>query len=451
MIRSALLPWAAYMAMATASALTPPLSVRRLYDTNAVSLPTHDPFYLVPNDVATVTPGTILKRRKPSSPLVTAGEDEYAEHVHQILYRTTDEDGSATATVLTVLIPKNADRNKVVSFQSASHAVTIDCAASFTFFNASMSYPDLISPSSQTQLLFAEGALSRGWIVLVPDYNGPQSTPFNTKLMEQSILDGIRAGINSRLFNDNATIALWGYSGGGTATLRAVQAQPSYAPELQLAGAAIGGAPMLDPDLVRSLFANKTPFAGFIPILILGYAATRPWLRRLMDANLKPEYRQRFYLAQHQCMDQVLRTLQDVDILSWFKDPTFLLSVPSPSDRSATRKIPAAIPIYWYRLATDPLLALEGIDRRLEAFCSDGARITQVMETADGATHRSFGILGAPGALRWLEGILDDRSRPAGGCSNTEAQTTELDPGFLRLFSNETQLKLLDVLAHDFI
>ncbi|RDA86605.1 hypothetical protein CP532_5972 [Ophiocordyceps camponoti-leonardi (nom. inval.)] len=450
MIRRGLL-WSTYMTLAIASALTPPLSVRRLHDTNVVNLPTQDPFYLVPNDVANVAPGTILKRRKPPSSLVTAGEDEYAEEVHQILYRTTDEDGKATATVLTVLIPYNADRNKVVSFQSASHAVTIDCATSFTFFNASLSYPDLISPSSQAQLLFAEGALSRGWIVLVPDYNGPKSTPFNARIMEQSILDGIRAGINSGFFNEDAAVALWGYSGGGTATLRAVQAQPSYAPELKLAGAAIGGAPILDPDLVPSLFANKTPFAGFIPILILGYAATRPWLRKSIEVNLKPEYRERFYLAQHQCMDEILQTLQGVDILSWFKDAAFLLNVPSPSDKSAERKIPSDIPIYWYRLATDPLLAFEGIDRRLDAFCSDGAQITQMMETAEGATHRNFGILGAPGALRWLEGILDRSTPVMGGCFKKVANSTELDPGFLHLFSKKTQAKLLDVLAHDFI
>ncbi|PFH56669.1 hypothetical protein XA68_16177 [Ophiocordyceps unilateralis] len=443
-----LLSWVAYLALTVVSALTPGPQAMSENDKTLVVPPTRDAFYIVPEGVDTVAPGTILKLRKPPSPLATPQDSNYAEKGYQMLYRTTDEDGSATATVTTVLIPKNADGSKVVSFQSAVHTVTIDCATSFGFLNASLAYPGLKSIMAQVQLLFAQAALSRGWIVLVPDYGGPQAAMLKAKLTEQAVLDGIRAAFNSGLIDDNATVTLWGYSGGGTTTLKAVQAQPSYAPELKLAGAAIGSAPMylrpLDPTGL--LLANKTPYSGYNPILILMYAATRPWLQDLVDKNLKPQYRHQFYLPRHQCTDVNLDVYKNLDILSWFKDTTFLFEVPPPPDDVGAHKIPSQIPIYWYRASADFLVDFDDTSRRLEDFCDHGATITQTIETADYVSHRTFGILGAPDALRWLADRLDGVA-PAAGCSNKTIFTRHLDRAFLNLFSNTVQQGLVAALA----
>ncbi|KAG5951564.1 hypothetical protein E4U58_001132, partial [Claviceps cyperi] len=79
----------------------------------AVILPTDDPFYAVPENLADICPGTILRHRRPPAPIAAFRVDrQNLKDTHQILYRTTDNFGNATATVLTVLVPFNADYGK---------------------------------------------------------------------------------------------------------------------------------------------------------------------------------------------------------------------------------------------------------------------------------------------------------------------------------------------------
>ncbi|KAG5950062.1 hypothetical protein E4U58_001789, partial [Claviceps cyperi] len=80
---------------------------------NAAILPTDDPFYAVPENLADVRPGTILRHRRPPAPIAAFRvARQNLKDTYQILYRTTDNFGNATATVLTVLVPFNADYGK---------------------------------------------------------------------------------------------------------------------------------------------------------------------------------------------------------------------------------------------------------------------------------------------------------------------------------------------------
>jgi Secretory lipase len=63
-------------------------------------------------------------------------------------------------------------------------------------------------------------------------------------LAARLVLDGIRAAIalEPAGFDAATPIGLWGYSGGAQATLFAAEQQSTYAPELNVVGAAAGGA-----------------------------------------------------------------------------------------------------------------------------------------------------------------------------------------------------------------
>ncbi len=96
----------------------------------------------------------------------------------------------------------------------------------------------------QLELPFIALALRRGWAVVATDYNGPRHAFGALPLVARFVLDGIRAaiGFEPAGFDAVTPIGLWGYSGGGLATLFAVEQQAAYAPELNIVGAAAGAA-----------------------------------------------------------------------------------------------------------------------------------------------------------------------------------------------------------------
>ena len=91
--------------------------------------------------------------------------------------------------------------------------------------------------------------LQQGWTVSAADYESNELAAFGIgAIAAHGVLDGIRAAIafNSSGLSQspNGTkVGLFGYSGGGQATGWAMQSQPSYAPELNIVGAALGGLP----------------------------------------------------------------------------------------------------------------------------------------------------------------------------------------------------------------
>lgn len=84
-----------------------------------------------------------------------------------------------------------------------------------------------------------------GYAVAMPDHEGPDAEFLAGPQEGHATLDGIRAVHNFDTHGIGAAnpVALYGYSGGANATAWAAQLQPSYAPDLHLAGAAIGGTP----------------------------------------------------------------------------------------------------------------------------------------------------------------------------------------------------------------
>ena len=77
-------------------------------------------------------------------------------------------------------------------------------------------------------------ALTMGWAVVVPDYEGPDSQWTAGTQAGHAVLDGIRAALRfgpAGLAGPSTPVGLWGYSGGAQATARATELQPGYAPD----------------------------------------------------------------------------------------------------------------------------------------------------------------------------------------------------------------------------
>ncbi|KAI0156614.1 LIP-domain-containing protein [Xylariaceae sp. FL1272] len=78
----------------------------------------------------------------------------------------------------------------------------------------------------------------------VTTFLGPQASFALGPHEGHAVLDSIRAVLSSQHFHatpETSHIAMWGYSGGSIASTFAAELHASYAPELEIAGMAIGG------------------------------------------------------------------------------------------------------------------------------------------------------------------------------------------------------------------
>jgi hypothetical protein len=181
-----------------------PVSVRQL-----VTPPTQDPFYTPPAGYEQAAPGTILRSRDPPSPLAAFGALPLVlADTQQILYRSTDTFGNPTSTVSTILIPFKADKTKLLSYQIAQDSAFLNCAPSYAFQFLSDSGGPLGTIGTQAEITGIGAALAEGWVITIPDHEGPNAAFLANTRGGQHVLDGIRATLSSGLVSSSAQVAL---------------------------------------------------------------------------------------------------------------------------------------------------------------------------------------------------------------------------------------------------
>lgn len=127
-------------------------------------------------------------------------------------------------------------------------------------------------------MLWTMSALERGWLVSVPDHDGPNAGFGAGKLTDQLTLDSLRAALKSESITGlqpTANVMIWGYSGGALATGWALEMQDEYAPELSITAAALGGVPA---DAAAAIFGtvNKGTGAGLASSAARGLSHANP-------------------------------------------------------------------------------------------------------------------------------------------------------------------------------
>ncbi|KAK4078903.1 hypothetical protein Trihar35433_8 [Trichoderma harzianum] len=410
--------------------------------------PTEDDFYTVPPDVGNSPPGTILKHRIPPAPIAAFGLDPVnLQSSYQILYRTNDNFGNATATVATILIPHNADYTKVLSYQVAQDSSFRNCAPSYALQLASASGGPFGTLVTQAELLLIEAALERGWILIVPDHEGPTAAFLANRQAGQATLDGIRAALSSGTFTSidkHATVAMWGYSGGSLASGWAAELQPTYAPELKIAGAALGGTV---PNITTVLTEiNKSLFAGIIPSGMVGLSNQYPYVAEVLDQHILTQYKPLFGLVRNQCLSADVLDFLGRDVLAMFDDPSLPFTDPRlvqiENDNGMGHAIPR-IPLYVYKSTGDELSPVEETDALVSKYCVGGTSVEYVRDVL--SEHGSLAITGAAKALSWLIDVLDGE-KPQVRCSTSTVASSLLDPGALEVLPQFIIDALLDLL-----
>ena len=367
-------------------------------------LPAADPFYAAPpKKLAKVAPGKVLRRRQVD---VTLGAAAPEFEAWQILYRTTDTKRKPEGTVATVMIPAGpapAGGRKLLAYQPPEDSLTSRCSSSYELRTGSNADGNEIG-----------AALTRGWVVVVPDYEGPHSQWAAGPKAGRAVLDALRATQRFRragLTGKRTPVAIWGYSGGGQASAWAAELQPRYAPELDLVGVAEGGVPANLAATARNI--DGGPFSGIYLAAAVGLSRAYPEIG--IDALLNDAGRQMVASIGEMCLEEFvvnypLRRMSDFTTVG---DPLAQPHVQKVIEAVRLGKRTPGAPLYVYHAILDELNPIGPVDEMVASYCSRGVDVTYHRDPL--SEHLSLVVTGAQAAIAFLE----DRFagvRPASSC-----------------------------------
>jgi hypothetical protein len=389
--------------------------------------PQNDPFYTPPPGYAAAAPGTILRSRQVQ--LAAFGALPQNVEAWQLLYRTTSGDGQPMATVTTVLRPSSGPVHGLLSYQIAEDASGPQCAPSYALQPGGGE--PVGSAVTQLEILMIDAAVGSGHAVSVPDWEGPDGTLDSPKQPGYTVLDGIRAAEQFTplgLPGTGTPVAAWGYSGGSIATGWTVQEQGTYAPELNLTGAAAGGFVTAPGEVFEQL--NGGAFSGFYPSLLAGLIRGNPGLAAAFNEYLTPAGQQLVAAGDAQCLVTNLAEHPLLNMDNYLTIPfSQFMALPAVKNAFAAMNIGAITPeapVFVYQAVHDELVPETYVAETVAQWCAGGGRVTYVRDEA--SEHVSLFLTGAPLALNWLNERLAGASVPA-GCSTTTVLSTALTPG----------------------
>lgn len=418
--------------------------------------PSQDPFYQQPDNISSYAPGAVIRSRQVSNqlqPFLPLPVDVSVQEVHQYMYRTTDSLGDAVAAVTTILVPYNANPNKLLSYQTAYDSANPDCSPSYTlrFGTAEGGLAGIVGPNSTLSIdtPFLAASLNQGWYVVTSDYEGLEAQFVAGLQAGYATLDSMRVALSegpSLGLSPTARYAMWGYSGGSLASEWAAELQPSYAPELSFEGAALGG--LIANVTAVAVTINKSLFAGLGFAGIIGLSRAYPNLTQYLDENLLPEKRDEFFERGSFCLVGDTLAGANQDLYTYFSTGEGALSDPVPAsvlDASGQMGVYGTpqMPLYIYHAQGDEVSPSVETDEYVAQFCGQGGVTIEYYRNLFGE-HATEAILGSANALGWVADRLDGKALDiqAGSCKTENIFISTIEPDTLPLLG----LELISVL-----
>jgi acetyl esterase/lipase len=364
--------------------------------------PDPDPFYAAPPDLAKHRPGEVLAVR-PQPPLAAFP----GTTVTLVKFRSTNSSGGPIAATTTVLTPAGHRQDwPLLSYQHFINALGSQCTVSHLLYTADTNLAVTAVPT-------LTAALQRGWSVVLPDYLGPQFAFGAARLSGQITLDGIRAVQQvPELAVQHSPVAMAGYSGGGMATAWAAALQPTYAPELELAGAAVGGAPMNLVTMAQTLGWDPHPAFGLAMAAAIGLEREYPD-RLPISTYLNPQGIAARDAMANMCTGDILNagsghSAGEYAANTPLIDNPGIVAVVAENSLELYDGVPR-IPMFEWHSPTDPLIPVDAIVATGHRWCDAGVRLQALQVPAP--EHLSAAVLGLPEAFLWLDARF--RGEPA--------------------------------------
>lgn len=246
------------------------------------------------------------------------------------LYESTDAHGVPVATSGLFIrneapVSARYDERPLVVLSPGTQGLGDQCAPSKTM-------PGVLdaqfSPGISVGLGYEVGQvhyfLARGFSVFVTDYQGvgtPDEATYLTRdAMAHAALDGARAAksLPDSGLSDNSKVGFFGHSQGGGATAAAVELAPSYAADLDIAGAAVSGPPA---DLYPMLdVVDRSINAGLVGFVASGLAAAYPEAAGSLRVVFNDEGQAMLDRSASSCVGDSIGAYGFADSRTWTKD-----------------------------------------------------------------------------------------------------------------------------------
>ena len=398
--------------------------------------PSDDDFYIPQDGFEDAEPGEILKIRKTPNKLSGLFFPIYVKNSWQLLVRSTDSFGNATAIVATIIEPFNSDPSKVVSYQTFEDSANINCSPSYGMqWGASIS-----TVATQIDMSFMVPLLNNGYFLVSPDYEGPKSTFTVGRQSGHGTLDSIRAILQSGNFtgvDEDAQVAMWGYSGGSLASGWAAALQPHYAPELEdnLIGAALGG--FVTNITATAEATDGKLLAGLVPIALNGLGNEYNDFREILYSEVKEGGRDKLADGLNHCMIPGIIRFAFSQFLAGknrlfpngyglLDDPIVNRTIQENNLMSVSKEYIPKIPLFVYHGTLDAVVPIVNVKKTYERWCDWGIESFEFAEDLLNG-HISETLVGAPAALTWLERRFAGLD-PVKGCQHTARMMNFLCP-----------------------
>lgn len=276
----------------TAHAVTPTSGVAAVND-----------FYTPPADVP-AQPGTLMRSERIATGLTMWGTTT------RIMYSTRDDANVPTAVTGAYLEPwaawKGPGARPVVAYAVGTIGQGDQCAPS-RMLASSVNLSTLGSLGVNYETSGINNLLAKGVAVVLTDYvglgtPGRPHTYMNHDDQAHAVLDAARVArkVPGSSVTAHSKVATYGYSQGGGASGAAVETAPTYAPELDIAGAYVGAAPA---DLVNVLGGvDASPIAGVVGYFLNGAASSNAAAKRFANDDLSAAGRTAFARMSGQCI-----------------------------------------------------------------------------------------------------------------------------------------------------
>lgn len=364
-------------------------------------LPERDPFYEPPPGFEHARPGTVLRSRDVELAFMGLIPQKFT--ATQLLCRTTGFDGRPRATVTTVVVPAERDKNgrcPVVSYQCAIDAVTSRCFPSYALRRGARA----VGALAQFEFLLIAAALAEGWAVSVPDHEGPDGSWGAPLEPGYHILDGLRAALGYERLNlaVDAPVGLWGYSGGGLASAWAAEVCRDYAPDLNVVGAVLGS-PVGDlGSAFRRL--NGSLYAGLPAMVVAALAHIFPEVDQIIDEHATETGKAMLQRVEKMTTAHAVLRMIGMDMGKLVDQPLEeILQTPAMQRVFDRIKLGSAIPappVLLVQACHDRIVSVDDIDTLADTYIEGGARVTYHRDMF--SEHMLLHPMSAPMTLRWL-------------------------------------------------
>ncbi|KAL8287150.1 hypothetical protein RQP46_003602 [Phenoliferia psychrophenolica] len=387
----------------------------------SLPLPVNDPFYVPPSGWQQKANGAILRTRNVTIGFATVVAVP-AVTGYQLLYRTNDAFGNPQTTVTTLMVPSNAVSDRVIIYANAENSNSINCAPSYLIQKGANTSSQTADGGEQATY---EGALLQGWIVALPDHEGPNSAYAYGPQAGHAVLDSVRAtlafGPNVGLL-PTAKVGLWGYSGGAIAMAWAEALIKTYGADLNIVGGAHGGTPASLQPCVELI--NGGVSSGLLFAALTGIASADPGFSESYYSLATP-------LMKSIIADTVANTCggaSDASNIDLFKDETYFTSGPAtlglPAWQAMFEKtklganvnasLTPPIPVHVYHARNDEVIPYTQVEDLVKGWCANGANLEFVLNTAPQVEHLAEAGVGFPAVLQFFADRFNGVAFPAG-------------------------------------